>query len=48
MNEMRLYLNADECAAFLAAARQQAKAEVRTFCETLHYTGRACERNGEL
>lgn len=47
MNEMRLfdtagnrlYLNATERAAFLSVARQQAKAEVRTFCETLHYTG---------
>ena len=47
MNEMRLfdtagnrlYLNAADRAAFLSVARQQAKAEVRTFCETLHYTG---------
>ena len=46
MNEMRvldtpgnrLYLTADERRAFLAAARQ-ARPEVRTFCETLHYTG---------
>ena len=47
MNEMRLfdtagnrlYLTADERQVFLSVARQQAKAEVRTFCETLHYTG---------
>ncbi len=46
MNEMRvldtsgirLYLNADERRAFLAAARQ-ARPEVRTFSETLRYTG---------
>jgi len=34
----RLYLNAAERAAFLAAARD-APREVRSFCETLHYTG---------
>ena len=46
MNEMRLfdlagnrlYLNADERRSFMAASRQ-ARPEVRTFCETLHYTG---------
>ena len=46
MNEMRLfdlagnrlYLNADERRAFMATARQ-VRPEVRTFCETLHYTG---------
>ena len=31
----RLYLNAEECAAFLAAARRQ-PARDRTTCETLH------------
>jgi integrase len=34
----RLYLNAEERAAFLAAARRQT-ARDRTLCETLHYTG---------
>ena len=34
----RLYLNAEERAAFLAAARRQS-ARDRTLCETLHYTG---------
>ena len=34
----RLYLNAEERAAFLAAARQR-PARDRTLCETLHYTG---------
>ena len=34
----RLYLNAEERAAFLAVART-ARREVRTLCETLHYTG---------
>ena len=34
----RLYLNAEERAAFLAAARRQS-AKVRTLCETLHWTG---------
>lgn len=34
----RLYLNADESAAFLAAARQR-PARDRTLCETLHFTG---------
>lgn len=34
----RLYLTADERGVFLAAARL-ARPEVRTFCETLHYTG---------
>src|SRR6056297_67283 len=34
----RLYLNAEERAAFLAAARRQ-PARDRTLCETLHYTG---------
>ncbi len=34
----RLYLTAEERAAFLVAARQ-ARREVRTLCETLHYTG---------
>lgn len=40
----RLYLNAEERAAFLAAARRR-PARDRTICETLHYTG--C-RPGEL
>ena len=34
----RLYFNADERAAFLAAARRQ-PARDRTICETLHHTG---------
>ena len=34
----RLYLNAEERAAFLAMARRQ-PARDRTICETLHYTG---------
>ena len=34
----RLYLNAEERAAFLAAARRQSPRD-RTLCETLHYTG---------
>ncbi|MGB3556798.1 MAG: site-specific integrase, partial [Jannaschia sp.] len=34
----RLYLNAEERAAFLAMARRQ-PARDRTLCETLHYTG---------
>lgn len=34
----RLYLNAEERAAFLAAARKK-PARDRTLCETLHYTG---------
>ena len=34
----RLYLTAEERAAFLAAARQTRRT-VRTLCETLHYTG---------
>jgi integrase/recombinase XerD len=34
----RLYLNAEERAAFLAAARRQ-PARDRTLCETLHFTG---------
>lgn len=34
----RLYLNAEERAAFLAAARRQS-ARDRTLCETLHFTG---------
>ena len=34
----RLYLNAEERAAFLAAARRQG-ARDRTLCETLHHTG---------
>ncbi|MGB6229335.1 MAG: tyrosine-type recombinase/integrase, partial [Litorimonas sp.] len=34
----RLYLNAEERAAFLAAARRQT-ARDRTLCETLHHTG---------
>lgn len=34
----RLYLNAEERAAFLAMARQK-PARDRTLCETLHYTG---------
>ena len=34
----RLYLNAEERAAFLAAARQR-PARDRTLCETLHFTG---------
>lgn len=34
----RLYLNAEERRAFLLAARRSRR-EVRTFCETLHYTG---------
>lgn len=34
----RLYLNAEERAAFLAVARRQT-ARDRTLCETLHYTG---------
>lgn len=34
----RLYLNADERAAFLAVAKQK-PARDRTLCETLHYTG---------
>jgi integrase/recombinase XerD len=34
----RLYLNADERHAFLKAATRQ-PGEVRSFCETLHYTG---------
>jgi len=34
----RLYLNADERAAFLSVARQR-PARDRTLCETLHYTG---------
>ena len=34
----RLYLNAEERAAFLAAARRQS-ARDRTLCETLHHTG---------
>ena len=34
----RLYLNAEERAAFLAAARRQ-PARDRTICETLHWTG---------
>lgn len=34
----RLYLNAEERAAFLAVARRQ-PARDRTLCETLHYTG---------
>jgi site-specific recombinase XerD len=34
----RLYLNAEERAAFLAVARQRSSRD-RTLCETLHYTG---------
>ncbi len=34
----RLYLNAEERAAFLACARKR-HARDRTLCETLHYTG---------
>ena len=34
----RLYLNAEERAAFLAAARKRPP-EIRTLCETLHFTG---------
>lgn len=34
----RLYLDAEERAAFLAAARRQ-PARDRTLCETLHFTG---------
>ena len=34
----RLYLNAEERAAFLAAARRQTSRD-RTLCETLHFTG---------
>ncbi len=34
----RLYLNAEERAAFLAAARRHGGRD-RTLCETLHYTG---------
>lgn len=34
----RLYLNADERAAFLNVARQR-PARDRTLCETLHFTG---------
>ena len=34
----RLYLNVEERAAFLAAARRQ-PARDRTLCETLHFTG---------
>lgn len=34
----RLYLNAEERAAFLAVARRQ-PARDRTLCETLHFTG---------
>jgi integrase len=34
----RLYLNAEERAAFLATARQR-PARDRTLCETLHFTG---------
>ena len=34
----RLYLNAEERAAFLAEARKQ-PARDRTLCETLHFTG---------
>ncbi len=34
----RLYINAAERAAFLAAAQEQRRT-VRTFCYTLHYTG---------
>ncbi|MGB3556461.1 MAG: site-specific integrase [Jannaschia sp.] len=34
----RLYLNAEERAAFLAAARRQSPRD-RTLCETLHFTG---------
>lgn len=34
----RLYLNAEERTAFLAAARRR-PARDRTICETLHYTG---------
>ena len=34
----RLYLNAEERGAFLAAARRQ-PARDRTLCETLHWTG---------
>lgn len=34
----RLYLNAEERAAFLSVARQR-PARDRTLCETLHYTG---------
>lgn len=34
----RLYLNAEERAAFLAAARKRPSRD-RTLCETLHYTG---------
>jgi len=34
----RLYLNAEERAAFLAVAQRQ-PARDRTLCETLHYTG---------
>ena len=34
----RLYLNAEERRDFLAGAKAQ-KREVRTFCETLHWTG---------
>jgi len=37
-NGNRLYLNAEERAAFLAAARRR-PARDRTLCETLHYTG---------
>nr|WP_227420097.1 tyrosine-type recombinase/integrase [Roseitranquillus sediminis] len=38
----RLYLNAEERAAFLAAARRHGGRD-RTLCETLHYTG--CRRS---
>ena len=37
-NGKRLYLNAEERAAFLAAAKRR-PARDRTLCETLHYTG---------
>ena len=37
-NGKRLYLNAEERAAFLDAARTT-RGQVRTLCETLHYTG---------
>ncbi|MDI6029078.1 site-specific integrase [Corticibacterium sp. UT-5YL-CI-8] len=37
-NGMRLYLTADERRAFLAAASKK-PGEIRSFCETLHFTG---------
>lgn len=43
----RLYLNADERAAFLAAAKKR-PARDRTLCETLHYTGCRPEELSEI